>query len=56
MQFLVALPGFAAGGYVIFQRVRLAATGRPSNVMRALKLTGLSFLAWGLVLVIALWW
>ena len=55
VQFLVALPGFAAGGYVSFQRVRLAATGHPSDVTRALKLTGLSFLAWGFVLLVALW-
>ena len=55
VQFLVALPGVLAGGYVTFQRARLAATGRPSDVTRPLKLAGLSFLAWGFVLFVALW-
>ena len=55
LQFLVALPGLLAGGWVNLQWARLALTGRPSRVTDALRVVGLSFLAWGLVLLVALW-
>jgi hypothetical protein len=55
VQFLVALPGFVAGGFVNVQRARLVLSGRLSDVTGALKVIGLSVLAWGLVLLGALW-
>jgi hypothetical protein len=55
VQLLVALPGLLAGGFANVQRARLAISGRPSSVLGALKIVGLSFLAWGIVLMVALW-